>query len=485
MKKKLITAVLLLTVSLIAACGSSAETGDAKEASTEGSTEAATETSETAMVEEKSDLPYAEAQGLSFSKLEPVSLDYTTVIIDADYNEIKDNPRNYVVEKGMADYLFSDVITYPADQEGYTIAEISYSVDVDSLYHRSTLDDFLCHKDINTPAFFDYYSGKYIPEANISNGKGNGEKTSLTYEDKTWEIEASYTSDVSDAWNLRDYVNNSQYEQGWHNFAMYKITVTYPDDYDGLCFVLSKKQWEYNSEGAKKHTSDDYIGYDPENVGKNILDISDYTSKDDDIFYTMHDSSSVIAKAVKSADDVAPKTYGDTIGLQLTDSIDDISLPYKFFVINGSAGVLDESEAPVELGTAKYIIGEVRAEDIGDGNTKITIPYKMKYEADIDMSNSDAYEIENRDSIYSLESFDTVTGSNYSVEFNDGFVDNSEWGDWGDDNHIVYHGDIEVTSEVTVPTEKLDTVCLIIGNRYGKPGTDYVAFNVDTALAHK
>lgn len=484
MKKKLITAVLLLTVSLIAACGSSAETGDAKEASTEGSTEAATETSETAMVEEKSDLPYAEAQGLTFSKLEPVSLDYTAVITDGDYYEQENDPNNYVIDKGKADYTFADVITYPAEQEGFTTAEISYSIDYDVSSHWSSADDYAIRMRLSLPNLFDYYSGQYIPCVKVSSGKETTlQETDLSYGNETWKVSATQNSNDQGSSVLVDWLNDTQYEVDDHHLSIGTLTVTYPNDYDGLCFILKKSPIEYNRDSFMEQISDDYLGFNQDDIGKKILDD---TSKEDLIFYTLHDAKSISAKNVSSADDITSKAYGDIIGLTVADSIDNISLPYKFFVINGSAGVLDATEAPANLGTAKYSIGEIKTEDDGDGNTTITIPYQIKYEADIDMSNSDAEELEGRESCYFVEAFDTVTGDAYSaVLSSDDYVDNGEWGDWEDNGHITYHGDIEVVTEVTVPTEKLDTACLIIGDRYGKEGDDYIAFNMDTALAHK
>lgn len=487
MKSKVVAVVLSMAMVLVTACGSAS--GDVPEATTEAA-ENASETvedteagSQDAMTE---NTPYAETQGLTFSKLEPLSLDYTAVIVDKDYNEIKDDPRCFVAEKDIADYSFYDVITYPAEQDGYTTAEISLTMDFDILWHFATLDDYRGFYSLSVPQLFDYYSGQYIPTAITSSDSAKQQETNLTYDNDTWKVNASREYHETISQGLSEWINSTQYERNDRHLMTETYTVTYPNDYDGLCFTLSKKPWEYDREDAIKYNSDEYIGFDQEDVGKEILDYFDDTSKEDMLFYTLHDTSSISTKALNSSDEVESDTYTDMIGLQFADNIDDIKLPYKFFVINGSVGVLDDSEAPLDLGLATYVIGKVTTEEIGNGETKISFPYQIKYDADIDLSNSNAFEIEAQQSLYYLQSFDMNTGNSYDCEYNeDKRIDNSDWGDWDDDGHTSYHEDYNWTAEITIPTEKLDSVCFLIGDRYGEAGTDYIAFNMETALAHE
>jgi hypothetical protein len=477
MKKKLITAILLLTVGVMAACGSSEGKGDSKEA-----TEATTETesaTEAVMTEEKADIPYAEEQGFTFGKMEPLSLDYLVTIIDGDKNEIKDSKSMYVADKGQADYTFYDVITYPSEKEGYTTAVIPYVCNINPMLHIATNLESNTYRLVNDIKAFDYYSGQYIPIKRISDNSNDGENTNISYGDKSWDVNAYCINEAAYNHGIPEYIMENQLEVTEHDSFSCLVFITYPNDYDGLSFCIEGNAKEYDRDAFNRRSADGYAGFEADDVGKSIMDISALSgiTKDDIQFYTMKNPDSISAKTGTSADDVNITPFSERIGLVYSDSIDNVTIPYEFYAsAEFSSQLLNENNAEITKDPMECSIGKVETEDMGDGNTRITLPYRLKFKV-----KAVGEEIYNGwPSFVGFKAFDSKTGVEYPRESEQEYTDDSEW-----INDTTYSGDMSEDAVITVPTEKIDDVCFSFGDIYGEADEDYVAFTLDTATAHE
>ena len=90
---------------------------------------------------------------------------------------------------------------------------------------------------------FDRYTGLYIPDPDAeSDDRNEYENTTVTYEDNSWDISAysslsgirTYQPDIDLGNRLEDAKNESNVS--WA--VVRNLYVTYPEEYDDLCFLL-------------------------------------------------------------------------------------------------------------------------------------------------------------------------------------------------------------------------------------------------------
>ena len=479
MRKILLLCVMCAygTVSL-AACQKSGDTG--ADAFTEQSLQenadnvAEERADDTKEVKSETDDSYATAEGIKFEKLGNLSPDFYAVLVDKNHNEINDDD-NQIMDK-ESEWAF-DVVTYPAEKEGYTTACISILAKSDFIYkHNSRAESWvICDGSFN---LFDRYSGIYIstPDVEDVNGK-DYENTSVTYKDNDWDLTANRVVDDWVSVKSKMILGEDAEENEGYQMGLYKFYATYPSDYDGLAFCISDETSMTIDEIEKVFDESDKE-FDPDDVGKKILEASDIKNTGGSThFYSLNDPDSVTVREASSEEEAGIRnSWHEWLGLEISDNTEGIELPYSCSFFDGDTNIkLGDNEAKPRLGKAAYVFGEVIADEDGD-TTKLTIPFEIKM-------NIMTY----AEGVYmswiceGIDVFDRETGKQYETSVVEDETD-GEWGDWDDEGYITYAAYEKMTDEVSVPTDKLEDLFFVIGDVNGKPGEDYYAFTYDALV---
>lgn len=337
MKKKTILIMIVSVAVLLSACKGAEQTKPAQATSDEiqsdvskeeageeisktTAEETAIEDTDTVQEETEEEIPYAEDQGLeyTFSLADCMSysgkakFNFRSFLLDEDFNEVSDDV--FFTEDGFVDY-YGDVkkSIHPAEEDGYRTLVISYGENCTSLVHMSQKGgENIKHILFETPQLipFDYYTGEIFPVvfttfSQDENDTSEGEselpekyETTVSFGDKESKVTTMLKNktislkpdEESPAFQFTDeskglYVCPYVYE------ARHALIITYPEDYDGLCFAMDRnlKEYEYDREEGMKSLEGE--GW-KDDIGKKILEKG---KKDDYCFFTTKIDTSVSA----------------------------------------------------------------------------------------------------------------------------------------------------------------------------------------------
>lgn len=483
---------LVLTVALLSACGGNTEnkaTTTATEEVNAAENSGAEETQKETETEESEDATtYAEQKGIEFGTPTSFSKDYSILFVDESNYEEVDNEDFHVIDKGFAEFNFYNVKTWPAEKDGYTTAMLTFTVDSTNKSHApEEWGNVRSWKNIDGIDLFDYYTGKYIPvsEKYSVNTTGSEQtdpvETEIDFGDKKWDLTSWSEEKAISNWEGYNYTDVSHYDYT-ENFSKVKyLYVTYPNDYDGLSFaVQSKGEAKVDMDSIKSAANNDRDKY----IGKDILSVyeEEGIKKEDILFCSMKDASSLIIEEVASAEDAAAyiPTYEEREGLtNYSDSslTKGFSLPYEFYVFDENGELLGEDKVQAEKGSVDYEIVDVNSESTGE-DTKVSISYKANKKINVDVANYDG-EFTGRVVNPDIEAYYSNNGE--SIKMNADFAeDNTDWGDWEDDTHISYNVDYTYNAELTIPTDNLDDAVVNFGDR---KSLDSIRFKLSDLLS--
>ena len=475
--KKSISLALIAIMVFMTACNGSVGSGAAADSSKESvdseapeNEEKAAEKDNTDSLQSISDVSYAEQNGLEFGSFSPLSKDYLLLFFDNKTYEEVDNEDFHVIDKGKADYNFYDVKAWPADKAGYTTVKMTYAIDCKNRCHApvewGNVGRWIQPGDVS---MFDYYTGKYIPTSDIqksTSGSGSREteavETTIEFEGKTWSLSAwEEIHDVSYFSNY-NYTDENHYDFTGNFSRVCSLFVTYPDDYDGLSFAIETKG-EIEKDLAE--IKNQIEGVANRYIGKDILSVYDDAKKEDILFSTMKDGAVPVEK-VGSADDAAIPSYKERNKLVVSpnpkDLEKDFSIMYDFYVFDENGNVLDDSIVPVNKYGTECSYGAVTQEDLGDGKVKVTIPYHVSGYCTVDVTNCDN-DFSGFASFHMMDAFDGITGE--TIEIGGDYEDNSDWGDWINDNELKYEFNVDARSEIVIPKDKVSDTIVGFGDR--------------------
>ena len=415
---------------------------------------------------------YAVQQGIEFGTPASFSKDYSVLFIDENNYEEVDNEDFHVIDKGLAEFNFYDIKTWPAEKDGYTTAKLTYALDSTNRSHApEEWGNVRSWKNLGGIDLFDYYTGKYIPESEKYTVNTTGSEqtepveTTIDFVDKKWDITSWSEEEAVNNYEGYEYTDDSHYDYTEHFSKVKSIFVTYPDDYDGLSFaVQSAGEAKVDMDLVKSAANNDR----DKSIGKDILSVYDEEGikKDDILFCTMKDAASLKSEEVASAEEATIPAYIERKGLSYQSDIslaEGFCLPYEFYVFDENGDLLGEDKVkPDKRGDMPYSIKSVTAEDQGDGNSKIKIAYNIYRELFVDFID---YEGDFTGfAVYpNIDVYDSETGE--SIEIKSDEQDNSDWYDWKDDTNIEYRVDYTNNAEFTVPTEKLENTTVCFGAR--------------------
>lgn len=279
----LVVAVLLLGV--LAGCGggpssspdiSSPGVGSAEPAKPDNSNDTP-ETDSQSLPEPTPVIPYAEENGLSFSK----GRDYTIPAFAFFQNASSGEPTSIdglsVTDVVDANYTIGDISVSEADADGMVQMTIPYRLDFTitvtldiSKFDGQWSSRWRC-EDID---LFDYYTGTVIPDKTLSTNDDKptdiGENAiDITYKDITYPVSCmeSMTQNVDDSdWS---HVGGDIYEQQTVVSMDATLTVHMPKEYDGLCLHLYLP-------GITEYSEDKEDSSEITTLLEDVEDINDY-----------------------------------------------------------------------------------------------------------------------------------------------------------------------------------------------------------------
>ena len=218
-------------------------------------------------------IPYAEANGLSFSKEKSYTLPAFTYLVDMSSGE--PISINGVSISGVVDasYTFGDISVTEADADGMVQMIIPYHVD----FTTTVTDDFTFEGDYGynwgcvNAGVFDYYTGTVIPTNGTLYGDSILENAiDITYQDVTYPI--AYTRNMTAHDDLSDWVNvgGGIYELQITVAADFTYTIYMPKEYDGLCLLLSLSGQTERPEDREDSSDIGYLLDAVEEAGEDI-----------------------------------------------------------------------------------------------------------------------------------------------------------------------------------------------------------------------
>lgn len=480
---------LVLTVALLSACGGNTEnkatttaTEEVNAAENSGAEETQKET-ET----EKSDnaATFAEQNGIRFGKPSPLSMDYGLIFVDKETYTEADSADFHVIEKGLADYNFYSIRTWPADKEGYTTAKISYSCDFSNESHApedwGSVSSFFSTRDLK---LFDYYTGDSISLQEPVALAGQTTKTDvidtkIEYDNNNWNISAWQEFFYNRFRSINKYTDATHYDYSDDFSSVTSIYVTYPDEYDGLSFGIQVNgEYEVTPEKIKESG---IVSATNENTGKDILTIFEESgaSKDDILFCTMKDPESIYEDKVASAEEATIPFYEEREGLtNYNDSSEAecFNLPLKFYIFDDNGELLGEDKAKADKQEVTYAVKDVTITGNGQGVTTVGFTYTANQDLTVDMMDYEG-DFSGYPILPDIDVYNIYTGE--SVGINTEVQDNSDFGEWVDDTHISYKVDYtcNVEFELTEEKERPEDIAIVFGNRKSTSG-DSVRFKL-------
>jgi len=189
-------------------------------------------------------IPYAEANGLSFSKEkgytapvftyfsengEPMSIDGLSIsgVVDASYTI-----GDISVSEADADGMVQMTIPYHFDFATTVTQDISYEVEGDGIFYTS------CQYKLFS--LFDYYTGTVFPAKSLhGNNADTTNAIDITYKDVTYPVSYTLSQTNSDSysdWDIDMDNATAECQNIWSVDVTY--TISMPKEYDGLCLYL-------------------------------------------------------------------------------------------------------------------------------------------------------------------------------------------------------------------------------------------------------
>lgn len=168
---------------------------------------------------------------------------------------------------------------YPAEQDGYTIYEISYSevfpMSAEPAYLQNNMGTVWSYNNVG---FLDYYTGVIYPHIDMSteldsysisgNVIYNGQTYHVSYyefrEDETLTNETEFDDNNNEIWNLEVCIDTTVY-------------IVVPTGYDGIVmFAYTADNSDVSFQEAMSDNSDDYFGPEVFGAPGNDLVIEDH-----------------------------------------------------------------------------------------------------------------------------------------------------------------------------------------------------------------
>lgn len=259
MRKKILAMLLTaaMAVSLLlplTACGGTGETPgpDGSETPKQSDTTATSETPAVTETPEPSQtpeplqtpepvIPYAEANGLSFSKEKSYTIPAFTCLWDLSSEETASFDGVSISGVVDAGYTIGDISVSEADADGMVQMIIPYHVD----FATTITDNFTFEGDYSyywscvNAGVFDYYTGTVIPtDGTLHEDNILENAIDVTYQDVTYPI--VYTRNMTYHDDFSDWVNvgGGAYELRITGSVDITYTIYMPEEYDGLCLGL-------------------------------------------------------------------------------------------------------------------------------------------------------------------------------------------------------------------------------------------------------
>ena len=285
MRKKILA--MLLTVAMafsllsLSACGGSSETPspEATESPAASEPPESSESPEPSQSPEPSEtpeaaIPYAEANGLSFSTEKGYTIPAFTYLTDLR----EPTTINGVSISGAVDasYTIGDISVSEADADGMVQMIIPFHVE----FTTTVTDNFTYEGDYGynwsciNAGVFDYYTGIVIPtDGTLHEGSTLENAIDITYQDVTYPI--GYTRSLTSNDDFSDWVDvgGNIYELQITVSVDITYTIHMPEEYDGLCLALylpGKTELPEDKEDSSE------ITYLLEVLEEEEEDISDY-----------------------------------------------------------------------------------------------------------------------------------------------------------------------------------------------------------------
>ncbi len=221
-------------------------------------------------------IPYAEANGLSFSKEKSYTIPAFTCLTDPTSGEPASIDGVSITGVVDASYTIGDISVSEADADGMVQMTIPCQVHFTT---AAQVDDSKFQGDFHyawnctSLGLFDYYSGMVIPTDGTLSDTVLEDSIDITYQDVTYPI--VYTRSMTENTDLSDWANvgGDIYELQITVTPEFTYTINMPKEYDGLCLFLYLPG---NTERAEAKEDPSEIGCLLEAIEKDEQDINDF-----------------------------------------------------------------------------------------------------------------------------------------------------------------------------------------------------------------
>lgn len=279
----LVVAVLLLGV--LAGCGDGPSSNPDTNSSGVGSAEPAKpdnsddtpETGSQSLPEPTPVIPYAEENGLSFSKEKVYTIPAFTFFQDALSGEPTSIDGLSITDVVDSSYTFGDVSVSEADADGMVQMTIPYRLDLTTTV---TLDiskfdgQWYLGWGCEAIEVFDYYTGTVVPGEDMSTDDDkptdiSGNAIDITYKDVTYSVSCMESVMQNVDFSDWSHVGGDTYEQQAVVSMDITCAIYMPKEYDGLCLSLYLP-------GKTEYSRDDEDSSEVTTLLEDVEDINDY-----------------------------------------------------------------------------------------------------------------------------------------------------------------------------------------------------------------
>lgn len=192
--------------------------------------------------------PYAEANGLSFSKAKGYTIPAFTFLMDTSSRRPTSIDGLSITDVVDASYTIGNISVVEADVDGMVQLTIPYRINFTTTLTQDLskfVGNFNWGWDCKSIGLFDYYTGIVLPSKYLSTSENKPTAASenaidITYKDVTYSVSCmeSVTQNVDkSAWVRKEGGNTSEQQAVVSMDAT--LTVYMPKEYDGLCLRLN------------------------------------------------------------------------------------------------------------------------------------------------------------------------------------------------------------------------------------------------------
>lgn len=222
--------------------------------------------------------PYAEANGLSFSKAKGYTIPAFTFLRDTSSRRPTSIDGLSITDVVDASYTIGNISVVEADVDGMVQLTIPYRINFTTTLTQDLskfVGNFNWSWDCKSIGLFDYYTGIVLPSKYLSTSENkptasSGNAIDITYKDVTYSVSCmeSVTQNVDkSAWVRKEGGNTSEQQAVVSMDAT--LTVYMPKEYDGLCLRL-------NILGTTEYQEDKKDSSEVTTLLEDVEDINNY-----------------------------------------------------------------------------------------------------------------------------------------------------------------------------------------------------------------